>query len=65
MNHLIVPAIIIAMLSVLAVMALGIFSMAKGGEFNKKYGNKIMQARVILQGAALGLIALAFLLAQK
>ena len=65
MNHLIVPAIIIAMLSVLAVMALGIFSMAKGGDFNKKYGNKIMQARVILQGIALGLIALAFLFAQK
>jgi hypothetical protein len=65
MNHLIFPAILIAMLSVLIVMGLGIFSMVKGGEFNKKYGNKIMQARVILQGVALALIAVAFLLSQK
>ena len=65
MNHFVVPAIIIAMIAVLIVLVLGIFSMAKGGEFNKKYGNKIMQARVILQGAALVLIALAVMLSQK
>lgn len=65
MNSFILPAILIAMLSVLIVMVLGIISMVKGGEFNKKYGNKIMQARVILQGAALGLIALAFFMSQK
>jgi hypothetical protein len=65
MNSFILPAILIAMLAVLIVMVLGIVSMVKGGEFNKKYGNKIMQARVILQGAALGLIALAFFISQK
>lgn len=46
-------------------MALGIFSMAKGGEFNKKYGNKIMQARLWLQGLTLGLLALVFFLSQN
>ena len=65
MNNFIFPAILIAMFAVLAVMLLGMISMVKGGEFNKKYGNKIMQARVVLQGAALGLIALAFFMAQK
>ena len=60
MNTLTVIAMIVAMLAVLTVMGLGIFSMAKGGEFNKKYGNKLMQARVLLQGVALALLALAY-----
>lgn len=54
----------IAMLAVLVVMVLGIVSMVKGGEFNKKYGNKLMQYRVYLQGAALGLLALAYFISQ-
>jgi hypothetical protein len=33
--------------------------MVKGGEFNKKYGNKLMRLRVTLQGVALGLFVLA------
>lgn len=61
MNTFIVICIVISVISVLGVLALGIFSMAKGGEFNKKYGNKLMRARVILQGVALGLLALAYL----
>lgn len=58
MNTILIPLITIALFAVLTVMIFGIISMTKGGEFNKKYGNKIMQARVILQGAALALIAL-------
>jgi hypothetical protein len=50
---------VLAMLAVLGALFLGIFSMAKGGEFNRKYGNKLMRARVILQAAALGLFLLA------
>lgn len=37
--------------------------MARGGEFNKKYSNKLMQLRVILQAVALILFAIAFSLA--
>ena len=55
---------ILAMLAVLAVMVMGIVSMVKGGEFNKKYGNKLMQARVMLQGLALLLLFLAFVTSQ-
>ncbi len=51
---------LLAMLSVVGVLVVGIFSMVKGGEFNKKYGNKLMQARVYLQGLALVLLALAY-----
>ena len=35
----------IALLSILVILGIGVFSMLKGGEFNKKYGNKLMIAR--------------------
>lgn len=44
---------IAAMVAVLASLGVGLFSMVKGGEFNKKYGNKLMRTRVTLQGLAL------------
>ena len=46
---------------IFAVLFLGLFSMARGGEFNKKYGNRLMRLRVVMQGAALVLLALAML----
>jgi len=49
----------IAMLAALGALAIGVLGMAKGGAFNKKYGNRLMQARVVLQAAALGLFVLA------
>ena len=51
-----------ALASVLAALVLGILSMARGGAFNAKYGNKLMRARVITQFVALALLALAFLM---
>jgi hypothetical protein len=38
--------------------------MAKGGEFNKKYGNKLMRARVALQGLAI-LLFIIFMLSYR
>lgn len=55
----------LAVISVFAVLILGIVSMAKGGELNKKYGNKLMQARVMLQGTALLLLTIAYFSSQK
>jgi len=55
----------IAMTAVLAVLMIGIVGMARGGGFNKKYGNKLMQARVGLQALALILFALAIVSAKK
>ncbi len=45
-----------ACLAVLAVLALGIGTFAKGGEFNRKYANKIMRLRLLLQFIAVILI---------
>lgn len=53
--------LIILILAVMGVLFLGIVSMIRGGEFNRKYGNKLMVARVVLQGLAIAtLLALAF-----
>lgn len=49
----------ISMILVLASLIVGLIAMVKGGEFNKKYGNKLMRMRVTLQGVALGLFVLA------
>ncbi len=48
--------IIFALIAVLGVLFTGIFAMAKGGDFNKKHGNKLMRMRVILQLIAVILI---------
>ena len=52
---------ILAILFVLASLVAGIVAMVKGGQFNKKYGNKMMQARVFFQGLALLFFAIAML----
>jgi choline-glycine betaine transporter len=56
---------IIAMVLTLASLALGMGVMAKGGELNKKYGNKLMWIRVYMQGTALVLFLLAVLTSQS
>lgn len=53
--------ILLALIAVLGVLITGIVSMFRGGEFNDKYGNKLMQMRVIIQFIAVILIGLAFL----
>ena len=55
----------LAMLAVLGALGTGIFGMAKGGEFARKYGNKLMRARVILQAVALALFLLAVVTFKK
>jgi len=47
---------------VLGILFTGLFAMARGGEFNRKYGNRLMRWRVIAQAVALVILALAFLL---
>ena len=57
--NLILPyAIFIVLFSVLLVLFIGIISLLRGGDFNKRWSNKLMRARVILQGLAILLILL-------
>jgi uncharacterized membrane protein affecting hemolysin expression len=41
--------VVIACLAVLATLMTGVIGFAKGGEFNRKYANKIMRLRIALQ----------------
>ena len=45
--------VVLLCMALLGVMVAGIFLMARGGETNKKYGNKLMVARVWLQALIL------------
>ncbi len=58
LNMLVVGALAVT----LAVLFAGIFAMARGGEFNRKWGNKLMRARVATQGLAILLLLALFLL---
>ena len=46
----------LACLAVLAVLAIGIGGFAKGGEFNRRNGNRMMRWRLGLQAVAVVLI---------
>ena len=54
--------LVVAMSATLAVLFTGIIGFLRGGEFNRKYGNKLMQARVGLQFAALAILGIMFIL---
>ena len=48
----------IACFAVVAVLLVGIGGFARGGEFNRKYANKIMRLRLLAQFIAVVLIVL-------
>ena len=53
---------LVAVVAVVLVLTTGIGGFVKGGKFNKNYGNKLMQARVILQFGAIMLLLIFALL---
>lgn len=57
--------VLIALLITLGILLTGVIGMAKGGEFNQKYGNKLMRMRVIAQFTALMLMLLLAFLSGK
>jgi hypothetical protein len=61
MNNILFILLALTLLAVLATLVVGMVAMSKGGDFNKKYGNKLMRLRVVLQGIALILFVLALL----
>ncbi|MFN4057965.1 MAG: twin transmembrane helix small protein [Roseinatronobacter sp.] len=46
----------VAALAVLVILAVGIGGFARGGEFNRKHGNRMMRWRIYAQFAAVVLI---------
>ena len=50
--------VVVAILAVLIVLMIGLGGFTTGGSFNRKYANKLMRWRIILQAVAIGLILL-------
>jgi len=46
------------MAAVVVVLLVGVGSMFRGGDFNRKYSNKLMRLRILLQALALILFAI-------
>jgi threonine/homoserine/homoserine lactone efflux protein len=55
----------LACLAVLAVLMVGVGGFARGGDFNKKYANKIMRLRILAQAVAVLLILVAVYFARR
>ncbi len=54
--------VVIALAGSLAVLLAGVVAMARGGAFNRRWGNKLMRLRVAMQALALALLFLLFML---
>ena len=55
------PLFLLAVLAILAVtiiLATGIGGFAKGGEWNRKHGNRMMRWRIIAQAVAVAIMLL-------
>lgn len=57
--------IVLLMAGILAVLVAGVFLMGRGGEANRRYGNRLMFARVWLQGLVLVVLLLLFFMSGK
>jgi len=55
--------IVIALLITVGIIGTGIWSMAHGGEFDRRHSTQLMIARVGMQGVTLLLLLVAFYLA--
>jgi ABC-type cobalamin transport system permease subunit len=57
--------LIIIMAALVVVLLLGFVSLWKGGEFNRKYSNRLMWWRVMLQALAIALVGIALFLSGR
>ncbi len=62
MGALLTTLVIVALAATLAVLLAGVVVMTRGGAVNRKWGNKLMRARVALQALAILLLFALFLL---
>ncbi len=64
MSAVLTVILVIALVAVLGVLLMGVYSMGRGGEFNRKHGNKLMRWRIVLQLLAVGIMVLLFFVNQ-
>jgi len=61
MESVLIALIVIALGATLGVLAVGLVSMSRGGEFNRRHGNKLMRARIGTQLSTVVLILIYYL----
>ncbi len=61
MESVLIMLIVIALGATLGVLAVGLVSMFRGGEFNQRHGNKLMRARIGTQFTTVLLILIYYL----
>jgi hypothetical protein len=61
MNAILPALTLISMFITAGILLFGVVTMIRGGDYNRRNSNKLMRARVIMQGVTLALLALTFL----
>ncbi len=57
--------VVVAVIVVALILVAGVVAMMRGGEFNRKYGNRLMRARLEAQAVAVVLVLVAFFLGAR
>ena len=58
MENLLIFLLVVCLASVVIVLFAGLFTFVRGGEFHKKYGNRLMQWRVATQAMCIFIVLL-------
>jgi hypothetical protein len=53
-------AMLLSLLAVVAVLFTGLYALFRGGEFGRKYSNKLMRLRIVMQLVAILIVLAAF-----
>ena len=61
MEHLVT----LATIAVACVLAVGLYSLWRGGDFSRNYSNRLMRLRVLLQAVAVAIIMLTLYLSGR
>lgn len=61
MEATLIALIVAALAATLGVLAAGLISMFRGGEFNRRHGNVLMRARIGTQATTVTLILIYYL----
>ena len=64
MNTIFTVFLILAMAATVGAMVWGLIGMARGGEFNARWSNKMMRYRVLFQAIALAIFGILVLLSK-
>jgi hypothetical protein len=62
--NLLTILILLALGATIVSLVLGLYSMERGGEYDRVYGTRYMAARVVFQGVALILLLIALVYAR-